>query len=96
MKFKVIIDSGNYCDALQEGGGKPVLFDTEEAAEMAGRNWVYEMCAIDGDDPDDENCPYQFDVVEAEPEPTEDEQEEAAAAEEQSLDYFNRYIAGDR
>lgn len=27
---------------------------------------------------------------------TEDEWEEAAAADEQSLDYFNRYVAGDR
>jgi hypothetical protein len=34
-------------------------------------------------------------VVEAEV-TDEDDEEEAAAAEEQSLDYFNRYVAGDR
>jgi hypothetical protein len=90
MAFKIMWDNGCDCGVFSE------IYATEEAAELAAQNWVFEMCTVDGDDPYSEDCPYGFDIIEAEDEPSEDEKEEAAAAEEQSLDYFNRYIAGDR
>lgn len=89
IRFQIMWDNG--CDC----GTFPDLYATEEAADFAGQNWIADMCAVDGDDPASEDCPYGFDVIEAEV-PDEDDIEEAAAAEEQSLDYFNRYVAGDR
>ena len=87
--FRIEWDNGH------AAGVFPEMFEIEEAAEMFGRNWHRAMCAVDGDDPDGDDCPYSYEVIETEL-PDEDDIEEAAAAEEQSLDYFNRYIAGDR
>jgi len=89
-QYQVIWDNGHACGALAQ------TFDDEKAATDYGEDWLREMCGIDSIDPDSEDNPYSFEVIEVEPSPTEDEKEEAWAAEEQSLDYFNRYIAGDR
>lgn len=90
MHYKIMWDNGNDCGMWDE------TYATEEDAEGFGLDWVFEMCAIDGLDHRAEDCPYSFDIIEVEDEPSEDDIEEAAAAEEQTLDYFNRYIAGDR
>jgi hypothetical protein len=87
-RYKVIWDNG-----AEACGSFPYVFNTEQEAEDFGRNWQHEMCAIDGLDPDSDDPGYTYEVTEIEDEP---DNEEAEAAHEQSLDYFNRYIAGDR
>src|SRR5262245_292650 len=79
-KFKVLWDNGHACDAL------PWMFDTEEDANNAGKDWLLDMAAAepeprkwDGSEESEDNPGYSFEVieVEVEPEPSEEELEEA-------------------
>lgn len=92
MTFRILWDNGHDCGLLSGS------YDTETAAKDAAEDWLAEMLAIETT-PEaraDAEEAYSYEVVEREDEPSEDDAEEAAAAEEQSLDYFNRYIAGDK
>jgi hypothetical protein len=90
--YKILWDNGDACDTF------PVVFTSKREAERYAANWKREMVAIETtpEGRRDAREAYSWEVIEHEPENADDSDEEACAAEEQSLDYFNRYIAGDR
>jgi hypothetical protein len=85
-KYRIYWDNGySACGTFPH-----LVFDSEAEAKAAADRILAENLALDVWDDQ-----ATVEVMEFE-EMTEDEREEAAAIEEQSLDYFNRYIAGDR
>jgi hypothetical protein len=62
-RYKIYWDNG-----ASAAGVFPDTYDTEEAAEIAGRNWYVEFCYDNGLDPDDESHEACFEVIE-EPKP---------------------------
>ena len=94
-QYQCIVDGGHFVASIG-------TFSTEQDADFAGKDWLIdnglvwsdaEDCYADTTTGEPTECGYE--VVEVET-PSEDDTEEAEDAEEQSLDYFNRYIAGDR
>jgi hypothetical protein len=83
--YKVLWDNGSASDVF------PAEYASYEDADIAGKQWLREMIAQEEDREAAEEA-YSYEVVESE----DLNEEEAAASEEASLDYFNRYIAGDR
>lgn len=87
--YRILWDNGHAC------GEFPWEFATEDAARAHGEDWVAEANAIAAaEDPDfdPEWDGASFDIIEDErPDP-----EDIDAAVEQTLEYFDRYIAGDR
>lgn len=87
-QYKVLWSSDHSCDAF------PYTFTNKRKAEQWARDWKREMVALEPSRSArrDARAEYQWEVIEKEPEPD----TEAYVEDEQSLDYFNRYIAGDR
>jgi hypothetical protein len=89
--YKILWDNGSACDTFS------VVFTSKRAAARYAAEWKREMVAIETT-PEarrDAREAYSWEIIEHEPAES-DDSEETCAAEEQSLDYFNRYIAGDR
>jgi hypothetical protein len=72
----------------------PHVFTNKRKAEQWARNWKREMVAFEPTPSAraDARYEYEWEVIEADPEPD----TEGYVEGEQSLDYFNRYVAGDR
>ncbi len=86
MPYKILWDNGN-----EACGAFPTVYQNEVDAEQAAEDIYAENLAQDVWDDT-----ASVEVIEVDEPLTEDEVEELAAAAEQMLDYFNRYIAGDR
>jgi hypothetical protein len=86
--YQIIWDNGHATGTLAE------TFTSEKAAEQFARNWKREMVALETTVAGRQEAreAYQWIVGEIEEANADDED----CTEEQSLDYFNHYIAGDR
>lgn len=87
-QYKILWSNAHASDVF------PDRFTNKRKAERFARDWKREMVAIEitrsaRRDARDE---YEWEVIEAEP----DVDPDAFVEDEQSLGYFNRYIAGDR
>jgi hypothetical protein len=87
MKYKVLWSNAHASDTF------PDVFTNKRKAERWAAAWKREMVAIepDAEARRDARNEYEWEVIEyVEPDT------EAYVEDEQSLDYFNRHIAGDR
>lgn len=85
--YRINWDNGNHAC-----GTFPQEYDTEEAAQAAADDILASNLADGTWSADDEEDGMGVEVIEEkQPDP-----EEIDAAEEQTLDYFNHFIAGDR
>lgn len=86
--YKVLWSNAHASDVF------PDRFTNKRKAERWAVEWKRSMVAIEptAEARRDAREEYQWEVIEAEPEPD----TEAYVEGEQTLDYFNRHIAGDR
>jgi hypothetical protein len=87
MKYKVLWSNEHASDVF------PYVFPNKRAAEQWARAWKRDMVALDPN-PREARAAYEWELI---PQQQGTVDPDAAAFEdEQSLDYFNHYIAGDR
>lgn len=88
MEYKIIWSTDHASGAL------PGVYPNKTEATRVARNWKREMVEAEGfANRRDARREYQWELIEVNHDQA---LEDAAALEEQSLDYFNYYIAGDR
>ena len=89
MKYKVLWSNAHASDVF------PLIFPNKCEAERFARNWKREMVALEPyERRRDARDEYEWELI---PQQQGTVDPDAAAFEdEQSLDYFNRHIAGDR
>ena len=86
MTYKVLWSNAHASDVF------PTIFTNKRKAEQWAREWKREMVALDPN-PRDAREEYGWEVIDAE---NGGDPDVAAFEDENSLDYFNHYIAGDR
>jgi len=89
--YKVLWSNAHASDAF------PVVFTSKREAERFGAAWKREMVALEAPEARaDARWEYEWEVTEVGSADDPDAVLDEGDSEEGSLDYFNRYIAGDR
>jgi hypothetical protein len=89
MKYKVLWSNEHASDVF------PYVFPNKHEAERFARAWKRDMVALEGfEHRADARAAYEWELIPQQPGTV--DPDVAAFEDEQSLDYFNHYIAGDR